>query len=85
MLEAIEATIDPFGNVELGEKIHLDRSRRAVLTILDEDPLQPVHNEWTLAGSAVLIDDDLESASRNISDEINQALGKSAKEFLGEG
>ena len=83
MLEAIEATIDPFGHVKLSKKVRLNRSRRAVVTILDEDPPKTTDNEWSLKGSAVLLGD-LEEASRRISDELNQALEKSAREFRGE-
>ena len=80
MLETVEATIDHFGQVKLNEKLRLDRKRKALVTILNEEPAKS-DSEWSLRGSAVLIDEDLESASREISDEINAALERSAEEL----
>lgn len=38
MLKTIEATIDEKGNVELRESIQLSGARRALVTILDDEP-----------------------------------------------
>jgi len=81
MLEAIEATIDPFGNVRLNKKVRLNRFHRAVVTILDEEPIRTEESEWLLAGSMTLVDEDLESASREISEEMNRAIDRSAEEL----
>lgn len=81
MLETVEATIDPLGNVRFKEKISRGRFRKGYLTILDEEPAKTDEPEWDLRGSATLIDEDLESASREISEEINAALERSAEEL----
>jgi hypothetical protein len=38
MSQTIEATIDRKGRIVLHENVELDKSRRALVTILDEDP-----------------------------------------------
>jgi hypothetical protein len=38
MIQTIEAVIDEQGGVHLMENIHLDRSHRALVTILAEEP-----------------------------------------------
>ena len=38
MSQTIEATIDRNGKIILHERIELDQSRRALVTILDEEP-----------------------------------------------
>ena len=80
MLETVEATIDTLGNVVLSEKIRLPRKQKALVTILKDEPAM-IDSEWSLAGSMELIDPDLEAASREISEEINLALEKSAEEL----
>ncbi len=80
MLETVEATIDHFGQVTLNEKIRLDRKHKALVTILDEEPIKS-DSEWSLRGSAILVNEDLESASGEIADEINAALEHSAEEL----
>lgn len=81
MLETVEATIDTLGNVVLSEKIRLPRKQKALVTILKEEPVYKNDPEWSLVGSVEIIDDDLESASREISEEINLALERSAEEL----
>lgn len=80
MLETVEATIDHFGHVTLNEKIRLNRKCKALVTILDEEPVRS-DSEWSLRGSATLVREDLESASRELSDEINTALERSGEEL----
>ncbi len=82
MLETVEATIDTLGNVILHEKIRLSRKRKALVTILDDEPQSVTEPEWSLVGSVELIDDDLEGASLEISDEINRAIEKSGDELI---
>lgn len=85
MLETIEATIDPSGNVQFKEKISRGRFRRGYLTILDEEPLKDVPDiEWSLAGSGVLLKDDLESARQRYVAEFNAAIDRSADELNSE-
>lgn len=82
MLETIEATIDPAGNVQFKEKISRGRFRRGYLTILDEEPVQSVEdNEWDLAGSGVMLKDDLESARKRYVNEFNEAIKRSAEDL----
>lgn len=81
MLETVEATIDTLGNVVLAEKIRLPRNQKALVTILNEEPAYETDLKWSLAGSMELIDEDLEAASREISEEINLALEQSAEEL----
>jgi len=82
MLQTVEATIDQIGQVRLDKKIRLDRKHKALVTILDESPKGNSEPGWSLVGSVEIIDEDLEKASREISEEINRALEKSAEEFL---
>ncbi|MBE2218757.1 MAG: hypothetical protein IAE90_11165 [Ignavibacteria bacterium] len=51
MLKTIEASIDKDGNVHLKESIKLKNSRKALVTILDEDD---VVNEITLVSQSAL-------------------------------
>jgi hypothetical protein len=39
MIQSVEAVIDPEGNVHLLESVKLPTSRRAIVTILEENPL----------------------------------------------
>ena len=41
-MQTLEATIDTTGNVKLLTKIRLPKERRALLTILDEEPIDEV-------------------------------------------
>jgi len=81
MQQIVEATIDTVGRVRLDKKIRLDRKHKALVTILDEEPISKADPEWSLVGSMILVDEDLETASREISEEMNRALEKSAEEF----
>lgn len=82
MLETVEATIDQLGNVKLIEKKRLTRKHKALVTILEEEPVYKTDPEWSLVGSVEIIDEDLESASNEIADEINRAIEKSAEELI---
>lgn len=82
MPRTLEATIDPVGHVVLNKKIRLNGTHNARVTILDEVKRETTNDqEWSLIGSVEIIDDDLEGASREISDEINAALERSAEEL----
>ena len=71
MIQTIEAVIDTQGRVSLKEKIKFGKTRRALLTILDDEIV--VDNE-SMVGSIEIIDDDLESGSREIANLFNQSL-----------
>ena len=81
MQQIVEATIDQIGRVRLDKKIKLDRKHKALVTILDESPKGNSEPGWSLVGSIKIIDEDLEKASRDISEEVNKAIQKSIDEF----
>ena len=71
MIQTIEAVIDTQGRVLFKEKIKVGKVRRALLTILDDEM---VENNESLVGSIEIIDDDLESGSREIAELFNKSL-----------
>ena len=77
MLQTIEAIIDSQGRVSLLENIKLTRKHRALVTILDYK--KNVESEESIVGSITLVDEDLESASRQISEMINQSIENTIK------
>ena len=77
MLQTVEAVIDTQGRVHLLEEIKPNKKRKALVTILDEEETKK--NEKSIVGSIEIIDEDLESASRLISQQFNRALEKSAE------
>jgi hypothetical protein len=56
MIRTVEASIDERGAVRLLEAVDLPTSRRALVTILDEEPRAPVH-ELALLSEAALAED----------------------------
>ena len=84
MTETLEATVNSFGQVILHDKIRLKKDRRAIVTIFDDDePVKVSDSEWTLRGSMELVGD-LEAASHEISEMMNQALEDSARKLTGQ-
>jgi len=53
MSQTIEATIDRKGRIVLHENVELDKSRRALVTILDEDPKLQVSETALLSEEAL--------------------------------
>ena len=53
MLRTVEAVIDEHGNVRLLEPVHIPAARRALVTIVDEEPLVPVSETALLSESAL--------------------------------
>ena len=41
MIQTLEAIVDEAGNIKLLTEIHLQQRRRALVTILDEEPKEP--------------------------------------------
>ncbi len=78
MIQTIEAVIDKQGRVSVKEKIKPGKVRRALLTILDDEIVEK--NE-TMVGSVEIIDDDLESGSREIANLFNKSLERTETEF----
>lgn len=73
MLQTVEAVIDRQGRVLLKEKIKLGKIRRALVTILDDEV---VTKSESMVGSIEIIDDDLESGSREITNLFNESLDR---------
>jgi hypothetical protein len=74
MLNTIEAVIDKQGRVSLKEKVNLEKTRRALVTILDDET--PAAESVSLVGSIEIVDEDLEAGSREISNLFHQSLDK---------
>ncbi len=71
MLQTIEAVIDKQGRISLKEKVNLDKTRRVLVTILDDEIA--TENE-SLVGSIEIIDGALEGGSREISELFQKSL-----------
>ena len=56
MIRTVEALIDERGKVHMRETIQLPRPRRALVTILEEEPA-PIANETALLSEAALAED----------------------------
>jgi hypothetical protein len=56
MIRTLEATIDEHGTVRLLEDVELPAARRALVTILDEEPQSPAHELALLSESALAED-----------------------------
>ncbi len=72
MMQTLEAVIDENGRVQLLENVRLPQARRALLTILDDEPKQVESKIW--------------SSNRELLDAINDAYANDTdeeeKEFL---
>jgi len=73
MIQTVEVVIDKQGRVSLKEKVKIEKVRRALLTILDDEI---VTKGESMVGSIEIIDDDLEAGSREIANLFNQSLDK---------
>jgi hypothetical protein len=78
MIQTVEAVIDLQGRILLKEKVKLGKVRRASITILDDEVITA--NE-TMVSSIEIIDDDLESGSREIANLFNQFLNRTEAEL----
>lgn len=56
MIQTFEAVIDERGNVRLIRPIHLQATRRALVTILEEDPVFVISETALLSESALAED-----------------------------
>ena len=74
MLQTVEAVIDKQGRISLKEKVKLEKTRKVLVTILDEEIA--VENESTV-GSIEIVDHDLESGSREIANLFQKSLEES--------
>ncbi len=79
MLQTVEAVIDTQGRVRLLEVVKLGKKRRALVTILDEEETPTI--DFSIVGSMELLNEDLESGSRQIAEMFNQSLEKSVEDL----
>ncbi len=56
MIRTLEAVIDEQGKVRLLENVHLSAARRALVTILDDEPLVHRHESALLSETALAED-----------------------------
>lgn len=56
MIQTLEAVVDEQGQVRLLETVHLPAPRRALVTILEDEPTEPIH-ETALLSEAALAED----------------------------
>ncbi len=56
MIRTVEATIDERGTVYLLEGVELPAPRRALVTILEEEPASPTHDAALLSEAALAAD-----------------------------
>ena len=56
MIRTVEAIVDEEGQVRLSEPLQLSRSKRALVTILDEEPLPLLHEDSLLSERALAED-----------------------------
>ncbi len=78
MIQTFEAIIDMQGRISLKEKVKPGKVRRALLTILDDEI---VENNESMVGSIEIIDDDLESGSREIANLFSRSLDRTEAEL----
>lgn len=73
MIQTIEAVIDMQGRISLKEKVKPGKVRRALLTILDDE----IETKGeSMVGSIEIVDEELESGSREIADLFNKSLDR---------
>ncbi len=56
MIKTVEATIDPDGVVHLKEAVYLKSTKRALVTILEEEPIAPPNEEALMSEKALAED-----------------------------
>lgn len=74
MLHTVEAIIDKQGRVSLKEKVNLEKTRRALVTILDDEIAT---QSSPLIGSIETVDEELEHGSKEIANLFHESLNKS--------
>jgi hypothetical protein len=81
MMQTIEAVIDEKGRIHLLENVELKNVRRAFVTLLPDSSGNGSTSKDSIQNLGEILDDDLESASREISEKFKKSLEKSAKEL----
>lgn len=79
MSQTIDAIIDAQGRIRLLEEITIKGKHRAKIIIYDE--VESELSDFSIVGSMELLDNDLESASREISQALNFSIEHSAKDL----
>ena len=81
MMQTVEAVVDETGRIHLLEAVELKTVRRAFVTLLPDSAQTDSSVNGSLQNLGEILDDDLESASREIAETFRNALEKSAKEL----
>lgn len=81
MMQTVEAVIDKTGRIHLLENVEVKSVRRAFVTLLPDSPQNSLSAKGSLQNLGEILDDDLETASREITETFKKALEKSAKEL----
>lgn len=80
MMQTIEAVIDEKGKIHFLESVKLGVTRRVLVTLLPaSNQSAELPSPGNLVGLGEILDDDLESASREIAETFKNALNRSAK------
>lgn len=78
-MQTVEAVVDEKGRVHLLEPVELKSVRRAFVTLLPD--AGKTNSNESLQGLGEILDEDLEAASREISEKFRNALEKSAEDL----
>lgn len=79
MSQTVDAVIDAQGRIRLLEEIKIKGKHRAKVIIYDEE--EAVSSDFSIVGSMEILDEDLESASREISEALVRSIEKSARDL----
>lgn len=82
MMQTIEAVIDENGKIHFLESFKMKTSRRVLVTILPVSEENENRRQLkSLAGLGEIMDDDLETASREIAENFKKSLEVSARDL----
>lgn len=82
MMQTVEAIIDEKGKIHFLESVKLETApRRVLVTILPVENQSNKISSTGLDNLGEILDDDLESASREIAQKFNNALNESANKL----
>lgn len=79
MSQTVDAVIDSQGRIRLLEEVAIKGKHRAKVIIYDEVEVEA--SDFSIVGSMEIIDEDLESASREISDNLNRSIEQTAEDL----
>jgi hypothetical protein len=81
MMQTIEAVIDEKGKVHLLEPVNLKTTHRVFITILPNKPDSKEENPVDITNLGEILDDDFDTARREISQTFFDAIENSAEEL----